>query len=345
MKAQTQASGNEIPRNARSQASFIEQTRLRDKLSCVESLIQSTQRKIAEFEENRKWMLRQNAGKDAGKWDRGIANATAMLRDQREILSIYQEQRDQLNAEVAALDPTPKQIAERAKQQSRLMQIAGERLEKDREADSLVAQLRTLLAARGELTAAMTEIAEDLEFRIGESGLDARRFERLLDSLPEELAATSERWNAWFFGKQESVTRYIVRDERLILPETLAHHGVLHCGDEVFLTDEEARELLREDRRGPERELSVPPNLLTVEAHEALQNRAKEKGVTVADVLFWEDVERGWVVVPSSRFSIRLRSKTNISCDGKALKSGDVFETAMAHAIELVRAEAVERPF
>jgi len=69
----------------------------------------------------------------------------------------------------------------------------------------------------------------------------------LAASLPEELLASSERWAARFLGKQKSLRSYVVRTDRLVVPETLTSASVCYFGERIELTEEQARELLRED--------------------------------------------------------------------------------------------------
>jgi hypothetical protein len=341
-------------RNSRSQRGLQQRQELRDNLSQVQNRLRYLGNQISEGEESKAWLLKHSVGSHAephhaSSYFLGLQKQIVELSALRGTFAVVEEQRVFLQAEIEKLDPKPSDVKARGENQSRLAKLTADRLEKDREADAALQVLRGLLQQRGQMTAKMMECASTIEFTVdGEKGLDARRFDELLASLPEEFSGTSERWADWFLGQQKSVKTYIVRDERLVLPETLENHGVYRFGEEIQLTENEARELLREDRSEPRAERPgrcIPPSIITVEAYEQAVSDAEAKGVDVDDILFWQNSERGWVISPSSRFSVKLKAKRQVQLGGKTYQSGDDFEVAYQHASQLIESGAVERPF
>jgi len=77
--------------------------------------------------------------------------------------------------------------------------------------------------------------------------------------------------------------------------ETLFDNGVYHFGETVFLTEEEARDLLCADYFAGTAEAPwrcQRPRVMTVEDHEAAAKTAREKGLSIQEVCFWMDTER-----------------------------------------------------
>jgi hypothetical protein len=152
------------------------------------------------------------------------------------------------------------------------------------------------LRERVELTAKMGKATEALELTIPRDDLDTR-LEKLSASLPEDLFGASERWHGWFLGNQHGTKPYIVIDEHLLRPETLAHNGLYHSGDTIQLTEEEAAELLRADRPAPKGQrrnvwTSAPPSVMAVGDFQTVAKVAKEERVSEQSICFWQEVQR-----------------------------------------------------
>ena len=195
------------------------------------------------------------------------------------------------------------------------------------------------------MTERMAECAAGINLTLGEDGLDAARFKELLAALPIELADSSERWYARFLGEQKGLKCYVVRDDRLVLPETLASHGVYYFSDPVKLMEEEARGLLREDGSGP-------PSVMTFGDFALVMAKAGMRGVSIQEICFWEDVQREVVVrkeqasqsrVPSlilqsvpayksngfvSDLRIRATVKSPVRGNSKVIQRGESIEMA-----------------
>jgi hypothetical protein len=171
----------------------------------------------------------------------------------------------------------------------------NKRLAKDRQADQLLKELREVLRERGQLTAEMAEPLAALQLTILDDGLDTRRFEKLLDSLPDELLSQSERWCGWFLGEQKDAKPYVVRVGNLLAGETLTDNGLYFWGDLIYLNEEQARDLLCDDYYAPTPEAPwrcQSPRVMTIEAYEAAAKTAREKGLSIQEVCFWMDAER-----------------------------------------------------
>jgi hypothetical protein len=271
----------------RSQRSFEEQRIVQAEIAKFDSSIHFVERKIGELEEFKKYHLRD-------KRHDSLASTLRELEDQTRTLRAYKEERAALQSTLDDLvTVTSEELQARQPQQQAFAQLIASRLEKDRQADKAVEALRGILQERSELTAQMTTLASVLEFTIDPNidALGTRRFDALRAALPAELAASSERWAGWFMGTG-GLKPYIVRDERLVVPETLASHGVYFFGETIELTDDQARELLREDRPAPTPDKPwriAPPSIMTVEAYEAVAAlAAKRESWTVEDVLYHE---------------------------------------------------------
>jgi hypothetical protein len=271
----------------RSQRSFEEQRIVQVEIAKFDSSIRFVERRIGELEEFKKYHLMD-------KRHDSLAMTLREIEDQTRMLRVYKEERAVLQARLDDLvTVTPEELQVRQPQQQALAQLVASRLEKDRQADKAVEALRGILQERAELSAQMNTLAAVLDFTIDPNidALDTRRFDALRAALPTELAASSERWAGWFMGTS-GLKPYIVRDERLVVPETLASHGVYFFGETIELTDDQARELLREDRPAPKPDAAwrcAPPSIMTVEAYEAAAAlAAKRESWTAEDVLHHE---------------------------------------------------------
>jgi len=330
--------------SSRSQRSLLEEDRLRGNLEKIDGLIRHTERKIADLEKDKARTLAQIP---TGKVNQTFLSFTLeALEDNGRKLAAYKEERASAEKVIANLAPSPAQAAERAERQNYLANLAAERLQKDRLVEGALNGFRRLLKERAELTAKMLKAAEAVDFTVGDDGLDGRRFDDLLGLLPGQLAASSERWAQWVLAKGESLKSYIVRDEVLTIPETLAHHGVLRFGDRVDLNEDQVRDLLRKDRpartqTAPWRHL--PPSIMTVEDYGEVLAMAKKKGVPVQEICFWEDVEGDTKARdrftrleegadlsiyedPGEPFKVRVRASRQINFSDRAYVAGELLE-------------------
>jgi hypothetical protein len=278
----------------RSQRSLLREVELSADLRKCEGLVGYTERRIAELEEDKARQLKGSLSHDG--MDRLVlARTLEQLESENRIVIPYREQRDQIQAEIDKLGASPAQAAERAERHRYLAKLAADRVQKDQLVEGALNGLRRLLKERGELTGKMLKGAEAADFTVDDDGLDARRFDELLAALPGELALSSEHWLEWFLGKGESLKTYVVRDKSLTVPETLANPGVVHFGDRIELRQDQARELLRNDRpaRDPnESWRHLPPSIMTVEGYEAMVRAAEKQGFSLETFRFKEDADR-----------------------------------------------------
>jgi len=284
-------------RSARSQRSLLRQHELQVELAKHESHAAAHRRKISELESSKKTilgLLSKGKGGNAAGLDEGLRATNHALTDTGDKLAYSEGEIARLAAEIKALDLTPEQAKKRALQQDQLSSLAAERLAKDREVESAADALRRILQERAQLTAKIASCADALEITLGADGLDTVRAEQLVSALPEQFAAESERWAAALHGTREGLQTYVVRAQVLVIPETLAHHGVYHRGEKIDLPEREARELLGER---PAATLEAPwrraaPQLVTPEAYAEAQARAEQTGISVEDAWAYENLDR-----------------------------------------------------
>lgn len=160
---------------------------------------------------------------------------------QRE-LDLYRETQAGIEAEIEELEEEiSSQAAKRVEGQNRVATLAGTRLDKDTLIQSAIEGLRKLLNERAELTQNISAAAREIDLKVGHAGYDHLRSQALLDSLPTEWANASQQWVDWLLGKEQGDCTYVVRDEIVLLPETLTNHGVSLPGEQVRLSEAEAR--------------------------------------------------------------------------------------------------------
>ncbi len=241
----TEALVAETAWSPRSQRNLLRERALREKLTNCDKWTGYHEREVAEAEESKARQLRHSV-ETKDSYPEWLSQTLRDLEDNRRRLAAFKEQRAQIEAEIEGLAPSPAQIAERAERQSYAGQLSGERVEKDKHIDATLKVFRRLLGERQELTAKLLKAAEAADLTVGDDGLDARRFDELFATLPEDLLAASVRWHDWFVGKGDELKRYVVVVGELTLPESIASAGVHRFGDKVELADDKAAELLRE---------------------------------------------------------------------------------------------------
>jgi hypothetical protein len=87
-----------------------------------------------------------------------------------------------------------------------------------------------------------------------------------------------------FFGNSKTETTYVVIGDSLVLPETFSSNGLLSFGDRVQLTEEDAREFLRKDRREPGARFTsdlLPPDIMNEAEFGLAVEAAKANGYSV----------------------------------------------------------------
>jgi hypothetical protein len=280
--------------SARSKQSLFQQDLIDSRIRAVQGIRHVEQREIDELSGHRAgWHERSLKPKDE-TFVQLVHDADADLKRLRERTQGCDEHISEFEAEKAKLIPSPEQAQVRTEQQQLVSSLAVKRLGKDREIAKVVANLRSLLGERSGLTAKMMEVVPTIDFTV-DGDLDARPFNDLLAALPSDLAADSERWTDWFLGSNEYAKPYVVRDERLVVAETLASTGIYQRGERIELADERAAELLRENRPSTDAEKHwrrLPPSIVTLENYEVALASAEMSGCSVQDLWTREDISR-----------------------------------------------------
>jgi len=322
--------------SARSQRSYLEEHRLRQELANCESGIAASERKVEELEKLKAAQLNRTFAESPGYSIAHLPSTVAALEDEKRCLSAFQEHRASHLSQIHDhVEVTPTEEEARTAQQERVAAMVAERLERDRKIDSAVAALKTMLQERAKLSARMAEACSAIELDFND--YVSERFDSLLASLPDGLAEASEAWKARQFGERVRAKPYIVRDDCLVVPETLAHSGVYRFGETILLTDAEAGELLRVDRPDPAANafapwLRLPPSISTIEAHEAATAKAEKKGISAKQVYFWEDYERDR--------ELRERHQQNRGQDAQPPPASPSFRSLRPGRGDLVRVRA-----
>jgi hypothetical protein len=234
-----------------SQKNRIELARLEGERVRCEGLISHYQGFLKNLEDAASYQVGM-ATRGDGIADARLPQALADLADRQRQLQAYKDHSASLQAKIDTLDHrNPLQVAERVEKQDLLSKLAIARLEKDRLADLALQHLRQVLKERGGLSVRMSEAAATIDFSFGDDGMDENRLAILLASLPADLVAASERWTAEFLGEKQDAKPYVACGKpHLVMPESLASHGVFQPGDRIFLSDEVAAELLSKNRAG-----------------------------------------------------------------------------------------------
>jgi hypothetical protein len=166
------------------------------------------------------------------------------LDDEKRRLAAFNEHASSLQDQIRKLEaPSREEASKRLKEQCAFAAVAGERFTLDSEMAAVVDQLRLMLQKRGALSEAMRKHAEEFDLRIAQDVLDERRFEALLESLPDDLGEKSRDWAAWFCGMRAPGSLPCTVTKAVTLPESLAHNGVHAAGDVIYLTPGRAAEL------------------------------------------------------------------------------------------------------
>lgn len=287
-KTQQEAKSTWSPR---SQASLLRQEELDGKRVVLLRNIEGSRQKIRHFEQRRDGLAEETI--DSGS--PGFLTLEAYLSDLRvlgDLLELQEGQLKSLDEKIRGCIPTAETTAVLEENQHGLTAVIKERLALDRQVGEVVAQVNKLLKKRAALTGRMADRAANLEMKLE---LDQERFDTLANSLRSKVAAQSEIWSDWVFGRQPAPVHAVVYDERLVLPETLAHSGIYYQGEAVELTKAQFDELSRTDRPG--RTQREPwrcqlPSVISVEKYKQFRADPGRKGLPIAEALFWDDINR-----------------------------------------------------
>jgi hypothetical protein len=169
----------------------------------------------------------------------------------------------ELQKQIDALALSPKDAAQRAKDQEVVAMLLLARGSLDGQIDSLLALTHKTLARRAALSSELRERVSALEFSYN-LNLDTERFEALAHTLPKEIAAESKRFTDHFLGLEEDLALFEVPIGTLMLDETLTRHGAYRTGDRPLVNGRERAEFMRKQERegDPIREV-MPANVNT----------------------------------------------------------------------------------
>jgi len=240
----SQSAGRKQVYSQRSQFSWREQWRLEEDLSRCAGWIVVCEGNVARLKETVA-RLTDSMVKGAPVFPANLGDVAREMEDEQRKLKVLKAHTAEVRSQIKSLtQPSRSQAAARRKQQIALGSLASKRLEADRTMDLMIDNLRRLLEVRKGLSAKMHAAAAAIDLKGASDFLDESRFDRLLDALPSDMAATSERWAERFAGVQRGKKRYIVLSARLTLEENLADARCYVRGDSVKLCEEEAAELL-----------------------------------------------------------------------------------------------------
>ena len=288
MSKKENAIGNWTPR---SKAAVLRRERLERQREILQEHIAHGKKEIAELEKDRERCAERVANGENIYY--ALDNCLDELRTKKEKLDVWYDQLDRVEKQIESCNPTAEEAAERKKNQNTLAVFAEERLATDGKIHEQLAQLSDLLQRRREVSGQMAEKAKVLEMEI-EFYLDQDRFDALLDSLPTNLLALSEKWVEWLFGRERGEVSAVAR-ERVEQREKLAHTGIHEPGDLLELSQAEFDELHRTDRfkRTNASHLEwkyIPPSVFSREEYEAAVAEAEEKGMTLQDVVWCQNL-------------------------------------------------------
>ena len=283
--------------SSRSQRSCLVERDLKRDIARCEALIGHCDKKIRECEETKDAQLRHRI-EGRGTEIFPLGATLTELEENKAERAAFEERKGLIQSQIELLiNLSPQQAAERTDRQNHLAKVVAARLEKDRQVEGALKQLRQVLDQRADLSAKVTEAASAVELTVTGDGLDEERFKLLADLLPAELAATSERWHAWFTGDQKGMKSYAVVAADLVVPETLARAGSYVFGDQLELGDEEAGELGREicplGRAQHDVSWSFEPaRIMLLEKFEGLVREAADKGEAIQALLSRQNEQR-----------------------------------------------------
>ena len=291
--------GKRAAYSPRSAVSIREEERLQAEIDRYAALEKNVEAEISRLEKDKEANLELVA---RGHSDRGLSDVLAKLEDGKRKLDAYGKAVEASQSTLAKFrDEVAAEAEKRSKRQTELAGLVRTRVRKDELIDAALASLRKLLNDRQALTEGIGELGRELEFY--RRDWDGERFTALLPLLPETILERSKEWVAWFLGEKSAnhLKAYVVcAKDGATVPETLAHSGMLHFGDTVCLREEDARELLRYDRRNPawrpnyndDQTKFFSPSLMPEGEWTELQAEAVQTGQSVDTVLFLRVLKR-----------------------------------------------------
>jgi hypothetical protein len=249
--------------SARSQSDIREERRLREAVSRAEDRKRFVEMEIEGLREDEERRLKQLERDPAIFGPGWVSGVTRKLEDKRRDLAILEgcvtRAREKLDEHLTA---EREGAEERRQLQSTMAALVKQRVKKDEEIEAELARLGKLRQERDGLTGKMQTAAEGLGMSCDVDG----GFSELFSSLPTSVIDASRKWAKCFLGERDDVRAYVVYADVLEVQENLAYSGYYMRGDTVYLGDEEARELLRTDRR--DKNGWLPPSVITVETFE-----------------------------------------------------------------------------
>lgn len=200
-------------------------------------------------------------------------NRRALGDCERQLTALRGQLESQLKSE-------QEKLPERRSYQEKAAAIVPQIVAKDEEIQTLMDALRQRLQERRDLSAEISSQCQRLDFW-EDAGWS--RLTTLFESLPESVLPQTQTWARQFLGDTGELPAYVVVEQRLELPETLAHCGLHSFGDVVHLAD--AGELLREDRPGVDGRRFRTPSVMQEEQFRAVQAAARDDAEVMAIVL------------------------------------------------------------
>jgi hypothetical protein len=163
-------------------------------------LIAFAEKKIAHGRETSETQTRTVVRGSSYAISQALSESLADIANREREVKAYQEHSLALQAEIEGLALTPKEAARRRALQGALTVLTTERFEKDQQTGCALQGLKEILQERALITGRMRDLAAKLDFG-PEADFDEARFASLCESLPDEVAATSEEWVKWFTGR------------------------------------------------------------------------------------------------------------------------------------------------
>lgn len=217
---------------------------------------------------------------DGESWaDRALSDTLGKIEAEQRKLTVFTEEASKAQADLDNFRAGIEAYAgERARIQGNLAELAGARLELDCELERMLREELAILKLREDVVKLMERQAAAIDLSGDFSaGVPAS----LHEALSLEIVSASKAWNARFRGEEAHLKAYVVSGASFEPEaETLYRKAVYNFGETVFLLEEEAAPLLRNDRPtpgGPEWSC-LPPSLMTAEDFAAAKAEAGPLG-------------------------------------------------------------------
>lgn len=271
----------EVPRRAwapRSRKDIATEQALEKELQRCDALKRRSEDTLARLNEEKAQALRML--KNGEGWaDALLRDTLRKIDDEERKLAVFKEAAEKAQSDLDGFRTWLEDSApQRLQTQDSLAALAGARLEIDHELERLLREALAMLQVRQETIEFMRQQARSIALVCSfEAGVPAS----LHAALSLEIVSASRAWNARFLGEKENLKPYVVCDKNFEpTEETLARKAIYHFGETVYLLEEEAAELLRNDRpqpNGPDW-ACLPPTLMTAEAFAAAQAESGRTG-------------------------------------------------------------------